>query len=134
MLATLLSRAQFGLEAPEVRIDVHVTSGLPAVSVVGLPQTAVKDSRDRVRSAILLVDTPGTGKSMLAQRLPGILPPLDESEALEIATICTLQQAVGQLQHTGTDIADPTRSGKLEPRPNDFLLSGDEADGRRAQS
>lgn len=53
MLATLLSRAQFGLEAPEVRIDVHVTSGLPAMAVVGLPQTAVKESRDRVRSAIL---------------------------------------------------------------------------------
>ena len=53
MLATLLSRAQFGLEAPEVRIDVHVTSGLPAMSVVGLPQTAVKESRDRVRSAVL---------------------------------------------------------------------------------
>jgi magnesium chelatase family protein len=53
MLATLLSRAQFGLEAPEVRIDVHITSGLPAMSVVGLPQTAVKESRDRVRSAIL---------------------------------------------------------------------------------
>jgi magnesium chelatase family protein len=53
MLATLLSRAQFGLEAPEVRIDVHVTPGLPAISVVGLPQAAVKESRDRVRSAIL---------------------------------------------------------------------------------
>jgi magnesium chelatase family protein len=53
MLATLLSRAQFGLEAPEVRIDVHVSSGLPAMSIVGLPEASVKESRDRVRSAIL---------------------------------------------------------------------------------
>jgi magnesium chelatase family protein len=39
--------------------------------------------------SVLLVGTPGTGKSMLAERLPGILPPLDESEALEIATIAS---------------------------------------------
>lgn len=40
--------------------------------------------------SVLLIGTPGTGKSMLAQRLPGILPPLDESEALEIATIASV--------------------------------------------
>src|SRR6266853_158878 len=53
MLATVFSRAQFGMQAPPVTIDVHVTSGLPTLQVVGLPEAAVKESKDRVRSAIL---------------------------------------------------------------------------------
>ena len=53
MLATLISRAQFGMDAPEVRVDVHVGPGLPAMAIVGLSETAVKESRDRVRSAIV---------------------------------------------------------------------------------
>jgi magnesium chelatase family protein len=53
MLATVFSRAQFGMQAPPVTIDVHVTSGLPTLCVVGLPEAAVKESKDRVRSAIL---------------------------------------------------------------------------------
>jgi magnesium chelatase family protein len=51
MLATVLSRAQFGMEAPQVTNDVHVGSGLPTLSLVGLPEGAVKESKDRVRSA-----------------------------------------------------------------------------------
>jgi magnesium chelatase family protein len=53
MLATLISRAQFGMDAPDVRVDVHVGPGLPSMAIVGLPETAVKESRDRVRSAIV---------------------------------------------------------------------------------
>src|SRR5882672_2350705 len=53
MLATVFSRAQFGMQAPPVTIDVHVTSRLPTLQIVGLPEAAVKDSKDRVRSAIL---------------------------------------------------------------------------------
>jgi magnesium chelatase family protein len=52
MLATVFSRASFGMQAPPVTIDVHVTSGLPTLTVVGLPEAAVKESKDRVRSAI----------------------------------------------------------------------------------
>lgn len=51
-LATVLSRSQQGLEAPPVRVEVHVGSGLPAFSIVGLPETVVKESRDRVRAAL----------------------------------------------------------------------------------
>jgi magnesium chelatase family protein len=51
-LATVLSRTQQGLEAPLVRVEVHVGSGLPAFSIVGLPETAVKESKDRVRAAL----------------------------------------------------------------------------------
>jgi len=51
-LATILSRTQQGLEAPLVRVEVHVGAGLPAFSIVGLPETAVKESKDRVRAAL----------------------------------------------------------------------------------
>jgi magnesium chelatase family protein len=51
-LATILSRSAQGLEAPLVRVEVHVGPGLPAFSIVGLPETVVKESKDRVRAAI----------------------------------------------------------------------------------
>ncbi|MDX1569920.1 MAG: YifB family Mg chelatase-like AAA ATPase [Xanthomonadales bacterium] len=52
-LATVGCRAQQGIAAPEVRVEVHVHGGLPALSIVGLPEAAVKESKDRVRAALL---------------------------------------------------------------------------------
>ncbi|MHA7878592.1 MAG: YifB family Mg chelatase-like AAA ATPase [Saccharospirillum sp.] len=52
-LAVLYSRARLGMEAPQVTIEVHLTNGLPGFTLVGLPETAVKEARDRVRSALL---------------------------------------------------------------------------------
>ncbi|AJI53205.1 YifB family Mg chelatase-like AAA ATPase [Francisella philomiragia] len=52
-LAVLKSRAQLGIEAPLVSIEVHLSNGLPGLSIVGLPEAAVKESKDRVRSAII---------------------------------------------------------------------------------
>lgn len=54
LLATVYSRAAFGMQAPPVIIDVHLSSGLPALLVVGLAEGAVKEAKDRVRSAIQL--------------------------------------------------------------------------------
>jgi magnesium chelatase family protein len=51
-LATMYSRAPQGLDAPEVRVEVDVASGLPSFSIVGLLETTVKESKDRVRAAI----------------------------------------------------------------------------------
>ena len=51
-LAVLRSRALAGLAAPEVTVEVHLSSGLPAFALVGLPDTEVKEARDRVRAAI----------------------------------------------------------------------------------
>jgi magnesium chelatase family protein len=51
-LATILSRAQNGMEAPLVNVEVDIASGLPALTLVGLPETVVKESKDRVRAAI----------------------------------------------------------------------------------
>jgi len=51
-VARVASRAQLGLSAPRVEVEVHLGSGLPQFSIVGLPATAVKESKDRVRAAL----------------------------------------------------------------------------------
>lgn len=49
-LAILKSRALSGMEAPEVTVEVHLANGLPAFTIVGLPETEVKEAKDRVRA------------------------------------------------------------------------------------
>ena len=51
-VARIMSRAQIGLHAPLVHVEVHLGSGLPTFSIVGLAATAVKESKERVRSAL----------------------------------------------------------------------------------
>lgn len=52
-LAVVYSRAGSGVDAPLVTVEVHLANGLPTLSIVGLPETAVKESKDRVRGALL---------------------------------------------------------------------------------
>ncbi len=52
-LALVHSRARCGAEAPLVRVEVHLSGGLPATQIVGLSETAVRESRERVRAALL---------------------------------------------------------------------------------
>ena len=52
-IAILASRAQLGIEAPPVTIEVFLSGGLPRFNVVGMPETAVRESSDRVRGAII---------------------------------------------------------------------------------
>lgn len=52
-LAIVHTRAQEGVSAPAVSVEVHLAGGLPGLSIVGLPETAVKESKDRVRAALL---------------------------------------------------------------------------------
>jgi magnesium chelatase family protein len=52
-LAHVYTRALAGINAPQVTVEVHLSNGLPALSIVGLPEAAVKESKDRVRSAIM---------------------------------------------------------------------------------
>jgi len=52
-LAVLYSRANAGVRAPLVTVEVHISNGLPSLSIVGLPEAAVKESKDRVRGALL---------------------------------------------------------------------------------
>ena len=51
-LARIFSRAQVGIQAPEVIVEVHLGNGLPAFHIVGLPEASVKEAKDRVRSAL----------------------------------------------------------------------------------
>jgi magnesium chelatase family protein len=52
-LSVIYSRALAGIEAPLVQVETHLSNGLPAFHIVGLPETAVRESKDRVRCAIL---------------------------------------------------------------------------------
>ena len=52
-LAILHCRAQYGTEAPPVTIEAFLSGGLPVFTIVGMPETAVRESKDRVRSAII---------------------------------------------------------------------------------
>ena len=71
-LTQLTTRAQLGIAAPEVRVEVHISGGLPAFTVVGLPETAVREARDRVRSAII-----NSGFEFPARRITVNLAPAD---------------------------------------------------------
>lgn len=51
-LACVASRAHVGLSAPPVSVEVDLAGGLPALSIVGLPETAVRESKDRVRASL----------------------------------------------------------------------------------
>jgi magnesium chelatase family protein len=52
-LATVRSRAQNGLAADAVTVEVHLANGLPSLNIVGLPEAAVREAKDRVRAALI---------------------------------------------------------------------------------
>lgn len=72
MLAIVHSRASVGVAAPAVTVEVHLSGGLPALSIVGLPETGVRESRERVRSALL-----NAGFEFPARRITINLAPAD---------------------------------------------------------
>ncbi|CAN8139859.1 Competence protein ComM [uncultured Thiomicrorhabdus sp.] len=71
-LARIYSRAILGMESPRVLVEAHVSSGLPSLSIVGLPEASVKESKERVRSALL-----NSGFEMPAKRITVNLAPAD---------------------------------------------------------
>src|SRR6478752_4048677 len=71
-LAVVYSRAGQGLEAPLVSVEVHISNGLPSMSIVGLPEIAVKESKERVRSAII-----NSGYEFAPRRITINLAPAD---------------------------------------------------------
>lgn len=72
MLAIVHSRASIGVSAPAVTVEVHLSGGLPALSIVGLPETGVRESKERVRSALL-----NSGFEFPARRITINLAPAD---------------------------------------------------------
>ena len=71
-LSKVLTRAALGVEAPLVTIEAHISNGLPALTLVGLPETTVKEARERVRSAII-----NSGFTFPAKRVTINLAPAD---------------------------------------------------------
>src|SRR5512144_649116 len=73
-LAIVFSRAQDGIAAPLVTCEVHLSGGLPGTSIVGLPETAVKEARDRVRAAILNAQLDYPQRKITVNLAPADLP------------------------------------------------------------
>lgn len=73
-LAIIHSRASVGVEAPAVTVEVHISNGMPGFSLVGLPETTVKESKDRVRSAIINSRFEFPAKRITVNLAPADLP------------------------------------------------------------
>jgi magnesium chelatase family protein len=95
-VAQVLSRAQLGLDAPLVQIEAHLGSGLPGFSIVGLPAPVVRESRERVRSALL-----NAGYEFPAGRITVNLAPVElakEGGRYDLPVALALLIASGQLR------------------------------------
>src|SRR3954469_23352390 len=95
-VARIASRAQLGLHAPLVHVEVHLGAGLPQFQIVGLAATAVKESKERVRSALL-----NSGFEFPAGRITVNLAPADvpkEGGRFDLPIALGLLAASGQLK------------------------------------
>lgn len=93
--AQVYTRSVVGLHAPKVIIEVHLSQGLPALTIVGLPEAAVRESKDRVRSAIL-----NSGFQFPNRRLTINLAPADlpkDGARLDLPIAIGILAASGQL-------------------------------------
>lgn len=73
-LAIVHSRACVGVDAPPVTVEVHISNGMPALTLVGLPETTVKEARDRVRSAIVNANFEFPSRRITVNLAPADLP------------------------------------------------------------
>src|SRR5438093_12430736 len=109
MLASLRTAALFGVEACPVHVEVDVSFGLPGFTMVGLPDASVRESRDRVRTAIR-----NSGFTFPPHRITVNLAPADLRKA---GSSFDLPIALGILAATGVvtrrDVADVIVLGEL---------------------
>ena len=97
-LATILSRTQHGLDAPLVRVEVHVGGGLPAFTIVGLPEAEVKEAKDRVRAALQNARFEFPQRRITVNLAPADLP--KESGRFDLPIAIGILAATGQVpQH-----------------------------------
>lgn len=94
-LAVVHSRAQVGIEAPSVSVEVHLANGLPSLSIVGLPEAEVKESKDRVRSAILNSQLEFPARRITVNLAPADLP--KEGGRFDLPIAIGILAASGQL-------------------------------------
>jgi magnesium chelatase family protein len=95
-LAVLRSRALAGLAAPEVTVEVHLAGGLPSFTLVGLPDTEVKEARDRVRAAIQNCGFEFPQRRITANLAPADLP--KESGRFDLPIALGILLASGQIK------------------------------------
>jgi magnesium chelatase family protein len=100
-LAVLRSRALAGLAAPEVTVEVHLASGLPSFTLVGLPDTEVKEARDRVRAAIQNCGFEFPQRRITVNLAPADLP--KESGRFDLPIALGILIASGQVKAAGLD-------------------------------
>jgi magnesium chelatase family protein len=94
-LAVLHSRALAGMDAPEVTVEVHLSGGLPSFTIVGLPETEVKESRDRVRAALVNAHFEFPARRLTVNLAPADLP--KESGRFDLPIALGILAASGQL-------------------------------------
>jgi len=116
-LATTHCRAALGIEAPLVTVETHLANGLPAFNIVGLPEKAVQESRDRVRSALI-----NSGFEFPARRITVNLAPADlpkQGSRFDLAIAVGILIASRQLPEHASDgyelIGELSLAGDLRP-------------------
>src|SRR5438874_11312004 len=94
-VAVLHSRALSGFDAPPVAVEVHLAGGLPAFNLVGLPDTEVRESRDRVRAALQNAQFEFPARKVTVNLAPADLP--KESGRFDLPIALGMLAATGQL-------------------------------------
>ena len=116
-IAKTYSRALAGIDSIQVTVEIHLSRGLPKFHIVGLPETAVKESRERVRSAILTNHFEFPMKRITVNLAPADLPKEGGRYDLAIAIgilVASGQVAGGSLQHYEF-IGELALTGELRP-------------------
>src|SRR3954453_2312605 len=94
-LAVLYSRSLAGMEAAPVTVEAHLANGLPSFTIVGLPETEVKEARDRVRAALQNARFDFPARHVTVNLAPADLP--KESGRFDLAIALGILAASGQL-------------------------------------
>lgn len=117
MVSTVLSRAQHGMDAPLVRVEVHLSSGLPRFAIVGLPEAVVKESKDRVRAAILNCNLRMPDGRITVNLSPGDVPKEGVRFDLPIALgILVASEQVAQLPFESCELyGELSLGGEIRP-------------------
>jgi magnesium chelatase family protein len=116
-LAVLKSRALAGMHAPEVTVEVHLANGLPSFTIVGLPETEVKESKDRVRAALQNACFEFPARRITVNLAPADLP--KESGRFDLPIALGILAASGQMPADQLDAyefaGELSLSGELRP-------------------
>jgi magnesium chelatase family protein len=100
-IATVASRALAGVDAPEVTVEVHLGPGLPAFHIVGLPDTEVREARDRVRAALNHAHFEFPARRITVNLAPAELP--KDSSRFDLPIALGILAASGQLEPKALD-------------------------------